>query len=96
MLISIKVILVSFLLKLLYSTNRKDVRGRHHYLNAIENNQSVILSVWHGQLLSIVHDLRNEPVNAVAGTHKDAEIISQIATKWGWHIPMSNRPGLRM
>ncbi len=84
--INIKVILASFLLKLYYSTNRKDVRGRHHYLNAIENNQSVILSVWHGQLLSILFDLKNENIHAVAGTHRDAELISRIAKRWGWNM----------
>ena len=84
--IKLKIHLGSVLLKLLYGTNIKDVRGRKHYRDMIHSNRSVILSVWHGQLLSIVHDLRNEPVKAVAGTHKDAEIISQIATKWGWHM----------
>ena len=84
--IKLKIHLGSILLKLLYGTNIKDVRGRKHYRDMIHSNRSVILSVWHGQLLSIVHDLRNEPVKAVAGTHKDAEIISQIATKWGWHM----------
>ena len=84
--LKLKIHLSSILLKLLYGTNTKDVRGRKHYRNMIHNNKSVILCVWHGQLLSIVHDLRNEPVNAVAGTHKDAEIISQIATKWGWNV----------
>ena len=84
--IYIKVILASFLLKLFYSTNRKDVRGRHHYLNALKNNQSVILSVWHGQLLSILFDLKNESIHAVAGTHPDAELISRIGKRWGWNM----------
>ena len=84
--LKLKIHLGSLLLKIIYGTNKKDIRGRKHYRNMIQNNRSVILSVWHGQLLSIVNDLRNEPVNAVAGTHKDAEIISQIATKWGWHM----------
>jgi lysophospholipid acyltransferase (LPLAT)-like uncharacterized protein len=84
--LKLKIHLGSLLLKILYGTNKKDIRGRKHYRNMIQNNRSVILSVWHGQLLSIFYDLRNEPVNAVAGTHKDAEIISQIATRWGWHM----------
>jgi len=62
------------------------VRGRDNYKKIIENNQSVIFSVWHGQLLSIIYDLRNDPINAVAGTHADAELITQIATKWGWNV----------
>ena len=86
MLLNTKVILASSILKLFYSTNIKYVRGRKHYLDTIKNNQSVILSVWHGQLLSILYDLRNENVNALAGTHPDAELISRIASRWGWHM----------
>ena len=25
-------------------------------------------------------------INALAGTHKDADLISQIATNWGWNM----------
>ena len=37
-------------------------------------------------LLNIVYDLRGLSFNALAGTHNDAEIISQVATKWGWRM----------
>jgi lysophospholipid acyltransferase (LPLAT)-like uncharacterized protein len=84
--IQIKTILGSILLKFIYGSNRKDVRGRDNYESLIKEGESVILSVWHGQLLSVVHDLRKENFYAIAGTHKDAEIISRIATKWGWNM----------
>ena len=84
--LKIKVSLASILLKFIYSTNKYDVRGRDNYLDTIKQNQSVIISVWHGQLLSILYDLRNENVNAVAGTHADAELISRIAISWGWNM----------
>ena len=80
----IKVVISSIILKIFYGLNRKDVRGRENYLNSIKNGYSVIIAVWHGHLLSIVHDLRHEKVNALAGTHKDADLISEIATRWGW------------
>jgi len=86
MMLKIKVSLASILLKFIYSTNKYDVRGRDNYLDTIKKNQSVIISVWHGQLLSILYDLRNENVNAVAGTHADAELISRIAISWGWNM----------
>ena len=86
MILKIKVSFSSLLLKLIYSSNKYDVRGRENYLDTIKNNQSVIISVWHGQLLSILYDLRNENVNAVAGTHADAELISRIAISWGWNM----------
>lgn len=84
--LKIKVSLASILLKSIYSSNKYDVRGRDNYLDTIKQNQSVIISVWHGQLLSILYDLRNENVNAVAGTHADAELISRIAISWGWNM----------
>ena len=84
--IQIKTILGSILLKLIYGSNRKDVKGRDNYESLIKEGKSVILSVWHGQLLSVVHDLRKENFYAIAGTHEDAEIISRIATKWGWNM----------
>ena len=86
MILKIKVSLASILLKSIYSSNKYDVRGRDNYLDTIKKNQSVIISVWHGQLLSILYDLRNENVNAVAGTHADAELISRIAISWGWNM----------
>ena len=84
--IQIKTIVGSILLKFIYGSNRKDVRGRDNYELLIKEGKSVILSVWHGQLLSVVHDLRKENFYAIAGTHEDAEIISRIATKWGWNM----------
>ena len=84
--IQIKTILGSILLKFIYGSNRKYVRGRNNYESLIKEGKSVILAVWHGQLLSVVHDLRKEKFYAIAGTHEDAEIISRIATKWGWNM----------
>ncbi len=86
MMLKIKVSLASILLKIIYRLNKYDVRGRDNYLDAIKKNQSVIISVWHSQLLSIFYDLRNKDVNAVAGTHADAELISRIAISWGWNM----------
>ena len=51
----------------------------------IEENKSVIFSVWHGHLLSIVYDLRSLEMNALAGTHKDAELISKLLQSGGEH-----------
>jgi len=82
----IKILLSSTILKLVYGLNRKSVRGRENYLSSIKKGSPVIIAVWHGHLLSIVHDLRKEHVHAVAGTHKDADLISEIASRWGWNM----------
>ena len=83
---NIKVLLGSSLLKFIYGSNNILVEGRKNYQTILSSNNSVIFSVWHGQLLSIVYDLRDEPINAVAGTHSDADYISSIASRWGWNM----------
>ena len=83
---NIKVFLGSSLLKFIYGSNNILVEGRKNYQTILNSNNSVIFSVWHGQLLSIVYDLRDEPINAVAGTHSDADYISSIASRWGWNM----------
>ena len=82
----LKVSILSTALKFIYGTNKKSVIGENNYKRLIKKNESIIFSVWHGHLLSIVHDLRHMKINALAGTHKDADLISQIATNWGWNV----------
>ena len=66
----IQVSLLSIILKVIYRLNKKSVKGRKNYVNNIQAGRPVIIAVWHGHLLSVFHDLKNEKVNAVAGTHK--------------------------
>ena len=86
MLLKLKIMVLSVILKFIYGSNKKYVNGRKNYISLIRNNRSIIFSVWHSHLLSIVHDLRNMEINALAGTHSDADLISHIATKWGWKM----------
>ena len=79
-----KASMLSVVLKFIYGTNKIIVKGKENYIRMIEEDKSVIFSVWHSHLLSIVYDLRSLKINALAGTHRDADLISQIATKWGW------------
>ena len=82
----IEVSFISIILKVIYRLNKKSVKGRKNYVKNIKAGRPVIIAVWHCHLLSIFHDLRNEKVNAVAGTHKDADLISKVAEKWGWSM----------
>ena len=86
MLLKLKIMVLSVILKFIYGSNKKYVNGRENYISLIDKNKSIIFSVWHSHLLSIVHDLRNMEINALAGTHSDADLISHIATKWGWKM----------
>ena len=82
----VQIFLLSIVLKVIYRLNRKSVRGRRNYVENIHAGRPVIIAVWHGHLLSVFHDLKDEKVNAVAGTHKDADLISKVAEKWGWSM----------
>ena len=83
---SLKKNTVSLILKMLYYTNKYHTKGRRAITDLHQNKQSVIISTWHSSLLSVFYNLRNFDVHALAGTHKDAELISQIALKWGWKM----------
>ena len=39
---------------LLYNTNKWKVEGESNYKELIKNNKSVIISIWHGRVLSFV------------------------------------------
>ena len=78
--------IASIVLKLIYFSNIRFISGRSHFESEIKNGNSVLLCVWHSHLLSIVYDLKEFSFSALAGTHKDAEIISQVGKKWGWRM----------
>lgn len=77
---------VSLILKILYSTNKFHIKGKEKIAKLHKKNQSVLVSTWHSNLLSVFYNLRSSDVHALAGTHNDAELISQVALKWGWKM----------
>ena len=81
-----KSIFARLILDFIYYTNSKVVNGKNNIFREINTGNSVILCVWHSHLLSVVHDLKDVKVNALAGTHRDADIISKVATSWGWNM----------
>ena len=58
---SIKLYLLSklgkWIILLLYNTNKWKIEGTRNYKNLIKNNQSVIISIWHGRVLTFVKHL---------------------------------------
>jgi len=42
---------------LLYNTNKWNTEGEEHYKKLIEQGQSVIISIWHGRVLTFVKQL---------------------------------------
>ena len=87
---SIKLYLLSKICKrivlLLYNTNKWNIEGEYNYQDFLRNNNSVIISIWHGRVLNFVKQLANNQFYALAGTHNDAEIISRICLDTGWKV----------
>ena len=75
-----------WLLQLIYKTNKWDVRGEDNYKSELSKNKSVIISVWHGNLLVPFMHLAKNNYHGLAGTNRDAEIISRIGLKLGWNL----------
>ena len=90
MMSSLKLYLISKLGKwfifLLYNTNKWNIEGEEQYKKLIEQGQSVIISIWHGRVLTFVKQLAYKKYYAVAGTHFDAEIIARICVNMGWNV----------
>ena len=84
--ITLQAILGRWILSIIYKTNKWDVRGEGNYKSALNNNKSVILSVWHGNLLVPFMHLAKNNYYGLAGTNRDAEIISKIGLKLGWKL----------
>ena len=49
--VTLLAILGRWILSLIYKTNKWDVRGEENYRSVLNNKKSVIISVWHGNLL---------------------------------------------
>ena len=74
------------LIGMLFRTNRLTMINENVLLQALVDGRSVILCCWHGRLLFPLHCLRKRGYHALAGLHDDAEIVSQIGEKMGWHF----------
>ena len=75
-----------YLLKFLYGTCTWEVRGRNQIKELTGSGKSVIIAIWHGKVLPIFMDLASYHYYALAGMHKDAELISQIGAQTGWRL----------
>jgi len=63
-------------------------RVREHngavYRTALANNQRVIYTLWHGELLTLLWHHRREGIAVLISEHRDGEIIARIAERLGY------------
>ena len=81
-----KACLSRILLAFLYGTCRWDVRGQEQIQRLSSSGKVVIIAIWHGKVLPVFMNLASKHYYALAGMHKDAELIAQIGAKVGWRL----------
>jgi len=84
--VTLLAIMGRWILSFIYKTNKWDVRGEENYRSVLNNKRSVIISVWHGNLLIPFMYLAKNNYYGLAGTNQDAEIIAKIGLKLGWQL----------
>ena len=98
LLITCQAVLTKWLLLIIYKTNRWDIRGSENFEIALNNKKSVIISTWHGQLLTTFMHLAKKKYYGLAGLNRDGELISRVGNQLGWKIlrGSSSRGGSRI
>jgi len=98
LLITCQAVLAKWLLLIIYKTNRWDIRGSENFEIALNNKKSVIISTWHGQLLTTFMHLAKKKYYGLAGLNRDGELISRVGNRLGWKIlrGSSSRGGSRI
>ncbi|MFQ6605027.1 MAG: lysophospholipid acyltransferase family protein [Fidelibacterota bacterium] len=83
---TVRVILAKWLLLVLHKTCCWRVDNEAVIARALQERKSVIIAVWHGRLLAPFFHFSQRGYYALAGTHADAELISQMAFRMGWKM----------
>ncbi len=86
LLITCQAVLAKWLLLIIYKTNRWDIRGSEYFEKELNNKKSVIISTWHGQLLTPFMHLAKKKYYGLAGLNRDGELISRVGNQLGWKI----------
>ena len=79
-------ILGYFILKFIFWSNKKEIFGLDNLIKIKSEKRPVMICSWHGRLLFPVFNLNKLNFYALAGLHKDADIISRICEKLGWKM----------
>jgi len=79
-------ILGYFILKFIFWSNKKEISGLDNLIKINSEKRPVMICSWHGRLLFSVFNLNKLNFYALAGLHKDADIISRICEKLGWKM----------
>jgi len=85
------------LLRGLFATTRTTLVDAHHLEELREAGRPVVFVLWHGQLLPLVHQHREEGVAVLVSEHRDGEYIARVLERSGFETVRgsSTRGGTR-
>lgn len=75
-----------YLLRFFFFFSRNQAVDFEKYEMLRQSDRSIVLVVWHGQMLAPIFQLRNLGIHAMVGYHRDAEIIARILHRLGYEM----------
>ncbi|HSL69977.1 MAG TPA: lysophospholipid acyltransferase family protein [Longimicrobiales bacterium] len=73
------------LLDALFATTRYTSEGESNYEQFTQSGQPVIYATWHGRLLPLAYQRRDEGVVALISASADGEYLARLLGYWGFH-----------
>ncbi len=74
------------ILRALFLFSKTEIINGKIYQRLCESDRSVILILWHGQMLPSIYALRYQGIHAMVGYHQDAEMIARVINRWGYSM----------
>lgn len=75
-----------YLLRSLFLFSKNQFINYERYRQLRDSDRSVILVLWHGQMLAPIYMLRDEGIHAMVGYHRDAEMIARLLKRLGYFM----------
>ena len=80
------ILLARILFFFCFGLSRWKIEGEKYLDDAVNSNKPVFVCVWHGRSVFGAYYIscKKYPAYAIAGHHKDAELMARVLTKWGY------------
>ncbi len=75
-----------YLLHSLFLFSKNQFINYERYTQLRDSDRSVILVLWHGQMLAPIYMLRDEGIHTMVGYHRDAEMIARVLKRLGYFM----------
>lgn len=75
-----------YFLRSLFLFSKNEFIHHERYLQLRDSGRSVILVLWHGQMLAPIYMMRNQGIHTMVGYHRDAEMIARMLKRLGYFM----------